>query len=113
EHDAEKPKSAVNLSPSSSALSGEKDDMTKRKDKGKSPVEYFPRNRELNVDFEDYSEDSSNDVSATGPIVPTARQNYSNSTNPTSAAGPSNSNTSPTHGKSLHRDAYQPPDILD
>nr|GEV79523.1 hypothetical protein [Tanacetum cinerariifolium] len=113
EHDAEKPKSAVNLSPGSSALSGEKDDMTKRKDKGKSPVEYFLRNRELNADFEDYSEDSSNDVSATGPIVPTARQNYSNITNPTSAAGPSNSNTSPTHGKYSHRDAYQPPDILD
>nr|GEV18636.1 retrovirus-related Pol polyprotein from transposon TNT 1-94 [Tanacetum cinerariifolium] len=53
EHDAEKPESAVNLSPSSN--------------------------------FEDYSEDSSNNVSAAGPIVPTAGQNYSNSTNPISA----------------------------
>nr|GEX18484.1 ribonuclease H-like domain-containing protein [Tanacetum cinerariifolium] len=35
EHDAEKPESAVNLSLSSSALLGEKDDMTKKKDKGK------------------------------------------------------------------------------
>nr|GEZ17717.1 hypothetical protein [Tanacetum cinerariifolium] len=77
EHDAEKPESAVNLSPSSSALSGEQDDMTKKKDKGKSHVEYFTRNKELNADFkdysedsnfEDYSEDSSNDVSVAGPI---------------------------------------------
>nr|GEX51569.1 putative ribonuclease H-like domain-containing protein [Tanacetum cinerariifolium] len=52
EHDAEKPESAVNLSPSN---------------------------------FKDFSEDSSNDVSAAGPIVPTAGQNYSNSTNPISA----------------------------
>nr|GFC09645.1 hypothetical protein [Tanacetum cinerariifolium] len=35
EHDAEKPESAVNLSPSSSAQSGRQDDMTKKKDKGK------------------------------------------------------------------------------
>nr|GEV85594.1 ribonuclease H-like domain-containing protein [Tanacetum cinerariifolium] len=99
EHDAEKPESAVNLSPSSSALSREQDDMPKKKDKGKSHVEYFIGNRDLNADFEDYSKDSSNDVSATGPIVPTAGKNYSNSTNPFSAAGPSNTNTCPTHGK--------------
>nr|GEZ63169.1 hypothetical protein [Tanacetum cinerariifolium] len=68
EHDAEKPESAVNLSPSSSARSGEQDDMTKKKDKGKSPIEYFTGNRYFNVDFEDYSEDSSNNVSVAGPI---------------------------------------------
>nr|GEV55014.1 hypothetical protein [Tanacetum cinerariifolium] len=100
EHDTKKPEFIVNLSPSSSDLSGEQDDMTKKKDKGKSPVEYFTGNRDLNADFEDYSKDSSNDVSAVGPIVPTVRQNYSNSTNPFSVAGPSNTYTSPTHGKS-------------
>nr|GEX69856.1 hypothetical protein [Tanacetum cinerariifolium] len=113
EHDAEKPESAVNLSPSSSALSGEQDDMTKKKDKGNSHIEYFTGNRELIADFEDYSEDSSNNVSAAGPIVPTARQNYSNSTNPFSAAGPSNTNTSLTHGKSSLKDASQPPKMLE
>nr|GEZ75818.1 hypothetical protein [Tanacetum cinerariifolium] len=87
EHDAEKPESAVNLSLST-------------------------RNRDFNVDFEDYSEDSSNNVSAAGLIVPTAGQNYSNSTNPISAAGPSNTNTSPTHGKSSLQDASQPPKML-
>nr|GEW36109.1 hypothetical protein [Tanacetum cinerariifolium] len=109
EHDAKKPESAVNLSPSRSALSREKDDMTKKKDKGKSPVEYFSEYRDLNAVFGDFSENSSNDVSAAGPIVPVAGHNYSNSTNPISAAGPSNSNSSPTHGQSLLRDTYQPP----
>nr|GEY44636.1 retrovirus-related Pol polyprotein from transposon TNT 1-94 [Tanacetum cinerariifolium] len=86
EHDVEKPESIVNLSPSSSALSGEQDDMTKKKNKGKSPIDYFTRNRDFNADFEDYSDDSSNDVSAAGPIVPTAGQNYSNNTNSISVA---------------------------
>nr|GFB87985.1 retrovirus-related Pol polyprotein from transposon TNT 1-94 [Tanacetum cinerariifolium] len=134
EHDAEKPESAVNLSPSISALSGEKDDITKKKDKGKSPVECFSEYRDLNAVFEDFSKDSSNDVSADNPIVPTAGQhyynstnpisatgpivnaaghNYSNSTNYISAVGPSNSNSSPTHGQSLLRDTYQPPDMVE
>nr|GEX19052.1 hypothetical protein [Tanacetum cinerariifolium] len=82
EYDAEKPESIVNLSSSSSALSGEQDDITKKKDKGKSPVDYFIRNKDFNEDFKDYSEDSSNDISAAGPIVPTAGQNYSNNTTP-------------------------------
>nr|GFA45611.1 putative ribonuclease H-like domain-containing protein [Tanacetum cinerariifolium] len=86
EHAAEQPESTVNLSLSSSALSGEQDDITKKKDKRKSHVDYFTGNRDFNEDFEDYSEDSSNDVSAASPIVPTAWQNYSNNTNPISTA---------------------------
>nr|GEW13800.1 retrovirus-related Pol polyprotein from transposon TNT 1-94 [Tanacetum cinerariifolium] len=113
EHDAEKPESAVNLFPSRSALSGEKDDTTKKKDKGKSHVEYFSEHRDLNADFKDLSEDNSNDVSAAGPIVPTAGQNYSNSTNLISVDVPSNSNSSPTHGQSSLRDTYQPPDMVE
>nr|GEX61764.1 hypothetical protein [Tanacetum cinerariifolium] len=113
EHDVEKPESAVNLSPSSSALSGEQDDMAKKKDKENSHVEYFTGNRYLNTDFEDYYEDSSNDVSAAGPIVPTAGQNYSNITNPFSADGPSNTNTSPTHGKPSLNVASQLSDNFD
>nr|GFA84932.1 hypothetical protein [Tanacetum cinerariifolium] len=107
EHDSEKPESAVNLSPSSSAQSGRQDDMTKKKHKGKSPVEYFIGNRDFIADFEDYSEDSSNNVSDSGPIIPTVGQNYSNSTNPISVVGPSNTNTSPTHRKSSLQDASQ------
>nr|GFC29052.1 retrovirus-related Pol polyprotein from transposon TNT 1-94 [Tanacetum cinerariifolium] len=77
---------------------------------GKSPVDYFIKNRDFNADFKDYFEDSNNDVTAAGLIVPAAGQNYSNSTNPISIAGPSNTNTSPTHGKSLLQDASQSPD---
>nr|GEU98818.1 putative reverse transcriptase domain-containing protein [Tanacetum cinerariifolium] len=113
EHDAEKPKSAVNLSLNTSAQSRRQDDMTKKKDKGKSLVEYFIGNRDLYVDSKDYFEDSSNNVSAAGPVVPTAGQNYSNSTNPISVASPSNTNTSLTHGKSSLQDASQPPKMLE
>nr|GEV76032.1 ribonuclease H-like domain-containing protein [Tanacetum cinerariifolium] len=88
EHDAEKPESTINLSPISSALSGEQNDITKKKDKGKSLVDYFTGNKDFNEDFEDYFKDNSNDVSAAGPIVPAAGRNYSNSTNPISDAVP-------------------------
>nr|GEX09994.1 hypothetical protein [Tanacetum cinerariifolium] len=97
EHDVDtkKPESAVNVSLSSSTQSGKQDDMTKKKAKGMSPVESFTGNRDL---------------------IPTVRQNYSNSTNPFSAAGPSNTNASPTHGKSSFKDASQlleNPDMLE
>nr|GFA71473.1 putative ribonuclease H-like domain-containing protein [Tanacetum cinerariifolium] len=74
------PESAVNVSPSSSALSGEQDDKTKKRAKGK---------------------------------IPTAGQNYSDSTNPFSVAGPSNTNTCLTHRKSSFKDASQLPDNPD
>nr|GEY32885.1 hypothetical protein [Tanacetum cinerariifolium] len=112
EHDAEKPESAFNVSPSSSALSREQDDKTKKRAKGKSLVESFTGNRDLNADFEDYSKGSSNDVNAAGHIVPTAGQNYPNRTNPFSVVGPSNTNTCSTHGKSSLKDASQLLDML-
>nr|GEZ88722.1 hypothetical protein [Tanacetum cinerariifolium] len=108
--------------------------MTKKKDKGKSLVDYFTRNKDFNAVFDDFSKDSSNNVSAAGPIVPVAGQNYSNntnpistggpivpaaghnysnSTNPISAACPSNSNSSPTLRQSLLRDTYLPPDMVE
>nr|GEV67722.1 hypothetical protein [Tanacetum cinerariifolium] len=113
EHDTKKPGSAVNVSLSSSAQSGKQDDKTKKKAKGKSPVESFTRNRDLSAEFEDHSDNSSNDVNTAGSIVPTAGKNSSNITNPFSAAGPSNTTASPTHGKSLFKDASQLPDNPD
>nr|GEX56261.1 hypothetical protein [Tanacetum cinerariifolium] len=80
---------------------------------GKSHVKYPTRNKDFNADFKDYSEDSSNNVSAAGPIVPTVGQNFSNITNPISVVGPSNTNTSPTRGKSSLQDASQPPEMLE
>nr|GFA59907.1 reverse transcriptase domain-containing protein [Tanacetum cinerariifolium] len=50
---------------------------------------------------------------AASPIVHAAGQNCSNSTNPISAVGPSNSNSSSTHRNSSLRDASQSPDVLE
>nr|GEX27502.1 hypothetical protein [Tanacetum cinerariifolium] len=107
EFDAKKPKSALNVSPSSSAQSKKQDDKTKREAKGKSPVESFTGYRDLSAEFEDYSEDSINSVNAAGTLVPTVRQNSFNSTNNFCAAGPSNAAASPTHRKSSFINASQ------
>nr|GFC58686.1 hypothetical protein [Tanacetum cinerariifolium] len=56
------------------------------------------------IEFEDHSDNSSNDVNADGSIVPTAGQNSSNNTNPFGAA---DTTGSPTHGKSSFKDASQ------
>nr|GFD53844.1 hypothetical protein [Tanacetum cinerariifolium] len=98
--DAKKPESEVILSPSSSAQSRKQDDKTNKEDKGKSPVESFTGYKDLSAVFKDCSENSSNEVNAVGTIVPTVGQNTSNSTNPFSALGPSNTTASPTIGKS-------------
>nr|GEV40035.1 reverse transcriptase domain-containing protein [Tanacetum cinerariifolium] len=71
EHDAEKPRYTVILSPSYSALSGEQDEMTKKRIKERVLI------------------------------------------NPISAAGPSNTHSSPTHRKSLLQEASQSPDMLE
>nr|GEX69464.1 retrovirus-related Pol polyprotein from transposon TNT 1-94 [Tanacetum cinerariifolium] len=59
--DAKKPKSEVILSPSSSAQSRKQDDQTKKEAKGKSPVESFIGYRDLSIEFEDCSENNSNE----------------------------------------------------
>nr|GEV54344.1 uncharacterized mitochondrial protein AtMg00810-like [Tanacetum cinerariifolium] len=118
EHDVDtkKTESAVNVSPNSSAQSREQDDKTKKKPIGKSSIESFIGNRDLSAEFADHFDKCSNDVNAAGFIVPTAGQNSSNSTNPFSAAGPSNTTASPTYGKSSFKDASQlldNPDMLE
>nr|GEY04813.1 hypothetical protein [Tanacetum cinerariifolium] len=127
EFDENKPESAVNVSPSSSAQSKKQDDKTKREAKGKSPVESYTGYRDLSAEFEDYSEDSINEVNAAGTLVPAVGQNSSDITNTFSdagntfsdvgntfsAAGPSNAAASPTHGKSSCIDASQLPDDPD
>nr|GEV93239.1 ribonuclease H-like domain-containing protein [Tanacetum cinerariifolium] len=88
EHDAKKPESEVNVSPSSSAKTGKQDNKTKKRLNGRVI----------------------NKVNAAGSIVPTAGQNSSNNTNSISAAGPSKTNASPTHGQSSFKDDSQPTD---
>nr|GFD20411.1 hypothetical protein [Tanacetum cinerariifolium] len=76
----------VIVSPSSSAQSKKQDGNTKKKAKGKSPVESFIRYRNLSAEFEDCSDNSINEVNAAGNIVLTVGQNSLNSTNAFSAA---------------------------
>nr|GEW08860.1 retrovirus-related Pol polyprotein from transposon TNT 1-94 [Tanacetum cinerariifolium] len=109
----EEPESQVILSPSSSVQSKEQDDTTKKEDKGKSPVKYVTGYRDLNAEFENCSKNSSNEVNATGSIIPTVGQNSLNNTNTFSTAGPSNTAISPTYGKSSDMDASQLPDDPD
>nr|GEX53648.1 hypothetical protein [Tanacetum cinerariifolium] len=114
--DEKKPESTVNVSLSSSAQSKKQDDKTKREAKGKNPIESYTGYSDLSEEFEDYSEDSINEVNATSTLVPTIRQNSPNNTNTFNAAGntfsvavnnfsavgPSNVAASPTYRKSSY-----------
>nr|GEZ61508.1 hypothetical protein [Tanacetum cinerariifolium] len=60
--------------------------------------------------FEDFSDNSINEVNAAGTLVPTVGPNSPNNTNTFSAAGPLNAAASLTHGKSLFIDVSQLPD---
>nr|GEX26933.1 ribonuclease H-like domain-containing protein [Tanacetum cinerariifolium] len=96
--DVKKLESKVIPSPSSSAQLKEQDDKTMKEDKGKSLVESVIGYRDLNAEFQDCSENSSNEVPTASSIVPTIRKNSLNSTNTFSAAGLSNTAVSPTYG---------------
>nr|GEV75026.1 ribonuclease H-like domain-containing protein [Tanacetum cinerariifolium] len=84
--DVKKPESEVILSPSSIAQSRKQDDKTKKEAKGKSPVESVIGYRDLNAEFEDCFNNSSNEVNAAGSIALTVGQNSFNNTNTFSAA---------------------------
>nr|GEV25889.1 putative ribonuclease H-like domain-containing protein [Tanacetum cinerariifolium] len=105
--DAKKPESEVNVSSSSNAQSRKQDDKTKKEAKGKSHVESLTGYRDLSAEFEDCSNNSSNEVNAADSIDPTVRQDTPINTNIFSAAGPSNVVDSPTYGKSSFIDASQ------
>nr|GEZ40238.1 hypothetical protein [Tanacetum cinerariifolium] len=65
-------------------------DKTDNKDKGKSPVVTITGFRDLNAEFKECTNNSSNGVNAVSSSVSTAGHNFINSTNDFSAAGPSN-----------------------
>nr|GEU28906.1 hypothetical protein [Tanacetum cinerariifolium] len=110
EFEVEKPESEVYVSPSSSTKTKKHDDKTRREAKGKSPVELSTGFRNLSEEFKDFSDNSISEVNAVSTPVPAVGQISINSTNTFSAAGPSNSAVSPTHGKSLYVDHSQYPD---
>nr|GFB58948.1 hypothetical protein [Tanacetum cinerariifolium] len=76
-------------SSSSGAQTRKQDDKTKNKDKGKSPVVTIIGFRDLNAEFEEYYNNSSNGVNAASSSISTAGQNSIDSTNDFSAVGPS------------------------
>nr|GFC49428.1 hypothetical protein [Tanacetum cinerariifolium] len=75
-------------------------DKTENKDKGKSPVVIITRFMDLNEEFEECTNNSSNGVNAASSLVSTAGHNFINSTNDFSAAGPLNASASPTAANS-------------
>nr|GEV02384.1 putative ribonuclease H-like domain-containing protein [Tanacetum cinerariifolium] len=77
-------------SSSSGAQTRKQGDKTENKDKGKIPVVTITRLRDLNTEFEECNNNSSNGVNAASSSVSTAGQNSINNTNDFSAAGPSN-----------------------
>nr|GFB59138.1 hypothetical protein [Tanacetum cinerariifolium] len=90
EFERRKPESEVHVSPSSSAQTKKHDDKTKREAKGKSPVESSTRYRNLSAEFDDFFDNSINEVNAADSPVPAVGQISTNSTNTFSAVGPSN-----------------------
>nr|GFB36434.1 putative ribonuclease H-like domain-containing protein [Tanacetum cinerariifolium] len=85
--DVKKPESKVILFPSCSAQSKEQDDKTMKEAIGKSLIESVTRYRDLNAEFQDCSENSSNEVTTASSTVPNVGQNSLNSTNTFSVAG--------------------------
>nr|GFA82789.1 hypothetical protein [Tanacetum cinerariifolium] len=86
--EVKEPESEVYVSPSSSVKTKKHDDKTKREAKGKSPIELSTRIRNLSEEFEDFFDNSINEVNAASTQVPTVE-------------------------KSLYVDPYQYPDDLD
>nr|GEV94017.1 hypothetical protein [Tanacetum cinerariifolium] len=107
EHDVDIQNSMSDVihSSSSSAQTRKQADKTEYENKGKSPIESFTGFRDLNPEFEECSNNSSNEVNAASSTVPTIGHNFINSTNIFSAAGPSNTAVSPTYEKSSFIDA--------
>nr|GEV31094.1 hypothetical protein [Tanacetum cinerariifolium] len=68
------------------------------------------KHEDLNAEFQDCSENNSNEVNAASSKVPTVGQNSLNITNTFSVAGPFNTAVSPTYGKTSDIDASQLPD---
>nr|GFB50863.1 hypothetical protein [Tanacetum cinerariifolium] len=108
--EVEKPKSKLHVSPSNSAKTKKHDDKTKREAKGKSHVKLSTGYRNLSEEFEDIFDNNINEVNAASTPIPAIRKISSNSTNTFSAAGPSNTDVSQTHGKSSYVDPFQYPD---
>nr|GEZ37842.1 ribonuclease H-like domain-containing protein [Tanacetum cinerariifolium] len=88
--EVKEPEPKVHVSPSRSNKTKKHNDQTKRKAKGKSPVELSIGVRNLSEEFEDFSSNNTKGVNAASTLVTAVEPNSTNSTNTFSAAGPSN-----------------------
>nr|GFA72022.1 hypothetical protein [Tanacetum cinerariifolium] len=79
-----------NYSSSCADQTREQSDKDENKDKGKSPVVTITGFKDLNEEFTECINSSSNGVSDAGPLVSAAELNFTNNTNDFSTAGPSN-----------------------
>nr|GEW39304.1 hypothetical protein [Tanacetum cinerariifolium] len=86
EFEGRKPESKVYVSPSSSAQTKKHDDETKREAKGKSHVQLSIGYRNLSAEFEDFSNNSINEINVVDSLIPAVRQISTNSTNTFRAA---------------------------
>nr|GEU67430.1 putative ribonuclease H-like domain-containing protein [Tanacetum cinerariifolium] len=94
------------------AFNGKEHDFDVKKPESKVILS-LSRYRDLNVEFQDCSKNSSNEVTIASSTVPTVRKNSLTSTNTFSAAGPLNTVVSPTYGQTFDIDASQLPDDPD
>nr|GFA78585.1 hypothetical protein [Tanacetum cinerariifolium] len=92
-------------SSSSGAQTWKQGDKTENKDKEKSPVVTITGFMDLNAEFEEYTNNGSNEVNAASSLVSTTGHNFINNTNDFSAAGPFNTAASPTVANSFSQDA--------
>nr|GFA80204.1 hypothetical protein [Tanacetum cinerariifolium] len=83
-------------SSSSGAQTRKQGDNTENKDKGKSPVVTITGFRDLNTEFKECTNNSSNGVNTASSSISTDGHNFINNTNVFSAAGPSNAAASLT-----------------
>nr|GFA31954.1 retrovirus-related Pol polyprotein from transposon TNT 1-94 [Tanacetum cinerariifolium] len=103
--DAKKPESEVNVSPSNNTQSRKQDDKTIKEAKGKSHVESFTGYRDLSAEFEDCSDNNSNEVNAAELEDIT----YSDDENDVGAEGDFNNlETSITEPKRVHQALKDP-----
>nr|GEU85119.1 hypothetical protein [Tanacetum cinerariifolium] len=110
ELEGKKPESKVYVSLSSSAQIKKHDDKTKRKAKGKNPVELSTGYKNSSAKFEDFSDNSINEVNVADTSVLAVGQISTNNTKTFSASGPFNTVVCPTLRESSYVDTSQYPD---
>nr|GEU39582.1 ribonuclease H-like domain-containing protein [Tanacetum cinerariifolium] len=86
EFEGKKPESEVHVSPTNSAKTKKHDDKTTKKAKGKSPVELSKGYINLSAEFEDFFDNSINEVNTASTLVFAVGQISTNSTNTFSVA---------------------------